>query len=366
MSLKKETLDIDGFEEVIKFSDDETGLLSIIAIHSTRLGPSIGGTRIQPYASFQDGLEDVLRLSEGMSFKTSFLDGRSGGAKSVIFYDPNKGIPDALLASFAEAINTFEGRYYCAEDVGCFQDQLKVIQRYTPFIVGVDVEGSSGNPSAYTALSTMMAIDAGLDFLYGSKTLRGKKVAIQGVGQVGKILAEMLFYKGCDLVVCDINEAATEHLRHKFNAKVVGIDEIYDVDAEIFAPCALGACLNKDTIKRLKCRLVAGSANNQLLSDEDSLRLKERGILYAPDFVANCGGLINVQTELMPQGYCPKIARDEVFKTYDKMLYIFEIAKRENSDPHSVAIKMAEERVLELEKKGAPEFVVHHSQVELV
>ena len=361
MALEKKELEIKGYERVIKFLDKETGLLAVIAIHSTKLGPAIGGTRIYPYSTFKEGLNDVLRLSKAMSYKASFLEGRSGGGKSIIFYDPKKGVPEELLKSFSEAVNSLKGTYYCAEDVGCFQKELKVIHKYTPYIVGLEVKGSSGNPSNFTALSTLRAMEAALFFCEGSSALRGKSVAIQGCGQVGFSLAQMLFYRGANLTVCDKDGALAKRVELAFGAGIVPIDAIYDVKADIFSPCALGATLNKNTIARLRCKIVVGAANNQLASEEDGVALKERGILYAPDFITNCGGLINVQTELMPSGYNPTFARDTVLKTYDKLYPIFHEAKQRDLDTNRIALEIASNKIKELSNANGPEFVLHHS-----
>ncbi len=334
MGPQLDRLDIAGYEEVYRVTDRTVGLEAVIAIHSTAAGPAVGGTRIFPYPSFDKALTDALRLSKGMSEKNLLADLSLGGGKGVIIGDPQKPLSESLLRSYANAINQLEGRYFTAEDSGMTQAMLQIIQQETPFVLGLESEGSSGNPCPCTAWGTLRGIQATLKELTGSSSVQGKVIALQGVGFVGELLAELLFWEGADLVITDICPKKVEKISTQFDATVVEPEAIYDVPCDIFSPCALGAILNQNTIARLKCKGVAGSSNNQLATPEDGQRLFDRGILYAPDVIVNAGGIINVQRELAKDGFKSTLARDSINKISSRLANIFSIAKSNNIPPN--------------------------------
>lgn len=328
-----EKLNIPDYEEVYKISEPTSGLLGIIAIHSTKNGPALGGVRAFPYQTFDKALEDALRLSRGMTIKC-FLGGTSlGGGKSVIIADPKKGISTEVWRAFGQCVEKLEGRYYTAEDSGSTQKDLQVIAQETSYIVGLESDESSGNPCPYTAWGTLRGIQATIEEITGSSSLEGKTIAIQGLGFVGSILAELLFWHGANLIVTDIDAKKLKQIVRKFDATPVEPDHIYDVPCDIFAPCAMGGTLNENTIARLKCYGVAGCANNQLLTPEDGERLNERGILYAPDVLVNAGGVINVQTEIGSHTYRPTFSRDHVNQIFQRTKNLFALAKEQGISP---------------------------------
>ena len=341
-----EKLDIPGYEEVYKVHDASVGLMAIISIHSTKMGPAVGGTRIFPYASFDEALTDALRLSKGMTQKSVLADASLGGGKGVIIADPREPIPGQLLRSFARAVHSLQGRYFTAEDSGITQDHLRVIREETPFVLGIESTQSSGNPCPCTAWGVLRGIQATMEELTGSTSLKGKVIALQGAGFVGTHLAELLFWEGADLFVTDICPEKVERICKKFDATAVEPENIFDVPCDIFSPCAMGAILNKRTIPRLQCKAVAGSSNNQLeVEEEDGTLLKERGILYAPDIVINTGGFINVQMEVGIDSYKPTLARDSINKIYDRLKHVYAIAKKEDICPSEAAFKLANKKL---------------------
>ncbi len=344
MSLQLEEFTIPDYEKVIKVTDDSVGLQAIIAIHNTHMGPALGGVRIYPYEKFDDALFDVLRLSKGMTYKSALSQLGLGGGKSVIIADSRKKSKE-LLRAFGQAVDALQGAYICAEDVGCNEDDVKTIRETTKFVTGLKHEKSSGNPAPFTAWGTYRGIQAILQFLYGSPSVQNKVIAIQGLGSVGATLAETLFWHGAQLILADINEDKARTLARKYGAQVVPADQILSVKCDILAPCALGGVLNSTTIPQLQCKAVGGCANNQLLEDQDGNRLSQLGILYAPDFVINAGGIINVRHELFPGGYQPREARNDVHKIFDRLLDVFEIAKQNKCSTHHAAMLLAEHRI---------------------
>lgn len=288
-------LNINGYERVISCENKKAGLKSLIAIHNTKLGPALGGCRMWNYKTKEDAITDVLRLSKGMTKKAALAGLPLGGAKAVIWGDSKKDKTPELFEAMGEFVEYLDGKYIIAEDVGTTLEDLRIMARKTQYAGSTN---GSGNPSPKTAFGVYKGIKATVKHKLGLDSLKGLKVAIQGVGAVGKHLAFLLFVDGCDLIISDINEAPLKELAHKTDAKIVSEDEIYNIDCDIFSPCALGATLNLETIPQLQCSAVAGCANNQLLIPEYGLLLKERGILYAPDYVINAGGLINVFCEI--------------------------------------------------------------------
>lgn len=345
MDLKEEILDVAGYERVIKVVDLDSGLLGIIAIHNTTLGPGLGGTRIYPYKDFDEALTDALRLSKGMTYKAAIAQVGLGGAKSVIMADPQTQKTPELLKAFGEAVNRLEGKYICAEDVGCTPSDIDTILQTTKYACGVHNLRGSGNPASFTAHGTFLSIQSVLQELDGSDSLEGKIVAIQGVGSVGKKLAERLFWAGAQLIISDVDLDVIEHFAHQFDAKRVSPEEIFEVECDVFSPCALGGMINQNTIPKFKCRAIAGAANNQLLKPTDADLLQQRGILYAPDFVVNAGGLINVMNELSSEGYNATKARNMINQIYHQLLQIYEIAQQNHVSTHQAAVSLADHRI---------------------
>ncbi len=354
-------LDVSDYEEVLLITNEKVGLRAIIAIHDTSLGSALGGTRIYPYATQEAALFDVLRLSEGMTYKSALAESGFGGGKSVIIADPNKQKTQELLHAFGEAVDSLQGKYICAEDMGCSPEDVGTISEKTPYVVGTLHPKSSGNPSYYTAWGTYCGIKASLQHLYKNTSVKGKTVAIQGLGSVGMKLAEMLFQAGAKIIVTDTDPEKMKYARAHYSAKIVALNEIYSQPCDIFAPCAMGGILHCKTIKHLKCKVIAGCANNQLLRSEDADALHKKGILYAPDFVINAGGLINVAEELCKEGYNKKNAFEKTQKIYDRLLQIYEIADKSGISTHEAAISLARFRInYKIGKRKEPP-VFHHA-----
>ena len=356
--LKVEEIEVEGYERVLEVKESNSGLHAIIAIHDTTLGPALGGIRVWPYKSFEEALTDACRLAEGMTCKASVAETGTGGGKSVIIHRGEKS--EELLHAFAEAVNCLEGMYICAEDVGMSVDDVAVINQKTKHVVGLP--STSGNPSIYTAWGTYMGVHSVCYKLFGSRSVRGKKVAIQGLGSVGMELARLLFWEGAELIVADVNQEAVELACKQFGATAVSIDEILSVECDILAPCALGGILNKETIPQLKCKGIAGAANNQLLVEEDGDALYERGILYAPDFIINSGGLLNVIVEITPEGYDPAVARDKVNHIYDVLVKVFTLCEEKKMAANRVARELSAYNVEQGIGKRT-EAVVFHSKI---
>jgi leucine dehydrogenase len=345
ISLQMEPLSIKGYEEVIKVTDPKAGLSAIIAIHNRTLGPALGGIRIQPYPTFEAALQDVLRLSKGMTYKSSIAEVGYGGGKSVIIADPKKHKTPELLQAFGAAVDQLEGGYICAEDVGCTTEDVSEVRKATQYVVGLPHARSSGDPGPFTAWGTFRGIQATVKRLFGTDSLEGRKIAIQGLGNVGMNLAEFLFWAGAELIFSDIDSVKLQKMASKYAAKAVSADEIIKVDCDILAPCALGGIINDHNLPAFRCKGIAGSANNQLLTDAHARMLRSRGILYAPDFVINAGGLLNVAAELEERGYNPVHSRAKVHRIYDTLLAIYEIAERNGESTHESALALAEYRL---------------------
>jgi len=344
-SLQMEALSVAGYEQVWKVSDPSVGLLSIIAIHDTTLGPTLGGTRIYPYASFEQGLDDVLRLSKGMTYKSAISDVGFGGGKSVIFADPKTQKTPELLRAFGLAVESLKGLYIAAEDSGCTTADVKTIREVTKYLVGLPHEKSSGDPGPFTAWGVFRGIQSCMKKLHGSDSLQGKVVAVQGLGNVGEVLCQHLFWAGAELILADLDGEKAERLAKKYGAKLVSPEEILSVECDVLAPCALGGVVNRNTLDKFRCQAIAGAANNQLAQDSFADALKEKGILYAPDFVINAGGLLNVAAELEEEGYSSRAARGKVHRIYDTLLAIYEIAEKNRESTHSAALSLADYRL---------------------
>jgi leucine dehydrogenase len=332
------------YEQLVFCQDKESGLKAIIAIHDTTLGPALGGTRMWTYKSEEDAIVDALRLARGMTYKNAAAGLNLGGGKTVIIGDPKKDKNEAMFRAFGRFIQGLNGRYITAEDVGTTVEDMDLIHEETRFVTGISPAfGSSGNPSPVTAYGCYKGMKAAAKVAYGDDSLQGKVVAVQGVGSVAYHLCKYLHEEGAKLIVTDINKENMERAVRDFGAETVDPDKIYEVDCDIFSPCALGAIVNEETIPLLKCKVIAGSANNQLKEDEHADLLEEKGIVYAPDYVINAGGVINVADELL--GYNRDRAMKKVEGIYDTILKVFEIAKRDNISSHKAADRMAEERI---------------------
>ncbi|MEO8276010.1 MAG: Glu/Leu/Phe/Val dehydrogenase dimerization domain-containing protein [Thermoanaerobaculia bacterium] len=340
-----------GHERVLLCSNPEVGLQAIIAIHSTVLGPGLGGTRMWPYESFDAALTDALRLSRGMTYKAAAAGINLGGAKAVIVGDPKQDKSEALFRAFGRFVDSLGGHYITAEDVGTSTADMELIAQETPWVTGVAPElGGGGDPSPVTALGVLQGIRASAQTLWGTTDLASRTVAVQGLGSVGGYLATYLKDEGAKIIGCDIDAQAIAEAR-ELGVEIVAPDAIYDVDCDIFAPCALGAILNDDTIPRLKAKAVAGGANNQLAdAARHGVEIERRGILYAPDFVINAGGLINVFQEFV--GYDQERALRRARGIYDNVLRVFSIARRDNIPSAVAADRMAEARIADVKKLG--------------
>ncbi|AMR27727.1 leucine dehydrogenase [Hymenobacter psoromatis] len=332
-------------EQVVYCHDHETGLKAIIGIHNTVLGPALGGTRMWHYATEAEALHDVLRLSRGMTYKAAISGLNLGGGKAVIIGDVKKLKNEALLRKFGRFVNNLNGKYITAEDVNMTTKDMEYIRMETKHVAGLpESMGGSGDPSPVTAYGTYMGMKAAAKKAFGSDSLAGKRIAVQGVGYVGTYLLEYLQKEGAQLVLTDYYEERAYEAASRFGAQAVGMDEIYDQDVDIYSPCALGATINDDTIGRLKCRVIAGCANNQLeRENEHGPELVRRGIVYAPDFLINAGGLINVYSEIVGSSRQGALAQTE--RIYDYTLQVLDKAEQENSHPQAAAIRQAQERI---------------------
>lgn len=344
---KKEiiTLKIPGYENVLEIKNPETGLHAFIAIHNTTLGPALGGLRIFPYKTREEALEDALRLAKGMTYKSAAVEIGLGGGKSVIIANPKTDKTPALLKAFAEALDTLKGKYIVAEDVGSAPEDMLVIRETTPYVAALPTDASSGDPSRFTAWGVFRGMEAVAHQLWGSRSLKEKTVLIQGVGNVGACLAELLFWRGANLLITDIDEERTRLIAKKVGGRIVDPDAFCKEKFDIYAPCALGGTLNERSIPQLSCVGVAGSANNQLLTPEDGERLTAHDILYAPDYLINAGGIINAAMEFSPEGYDPNNARNQVDKIYNTLLEVFRKAEQQHLPTGVIADKMAEEKI---------------------
>ncbi|MFC3900785.1 Glu/Leu/Phe/Val family dehydrogenase [Aliicoccus persicus] len=340
-----EKMEHHDYEQLVFCQDKATGLKAIICIHDTTLGPALGGTRFWNYETEEEAITDVLRLARGMTYKNAAAGLNIGGGKAVIIGDPKEIKSEELFRAFGRFVHSLNGRYITAEDVNTTVQDMDNIYLETPYVTGISESyGSSGNPSPKTALGVYMAMKRTAQEVFGTDSLKNRTIAVQGVGTVAYAVCEYLHKEGAKLIVTDINEEAVQRAVDNFGAEAVGVDDIYDVEADIYSPCALGATLNDDTIPRLKVKAVCGAANNQLASTQKhSEMLEERGILYAPDFVVNSGGVINVSDEL--EGYDEERAVHKVKGIYKQMGKIFDIAKRDNISTAFAANKLAEERL---------------------
>lgn len=331
-------------EEVIYCYDKGVGLRAIIAIHNTALGPALGGTRMWNYKSEDEALVDVLRLSKGMTYKAAAAGLNLGGGKAVIIGDPKKQKTESLFRAFGQYINALNGKYITAEDVNTCVTDMEYVFMETPWVTGIPKGlGGSGDPSPYTAHGVLMGMKAAVKEKFGLDSLKGLTVAVQGLGNVGSNLVRYLLEEGAKIKVADLDPMRVKDHVDRFKVTALAVDEIVSADCDVFAPCALGAVINDLTIGQLKCKIIAGGANNQLAESRHGEALRELGILYAPDYVINAGGLMNVFVEL--EGYSSDRAFEKTSRVYENMMRVFDFAKEEGISTHIAADKIAEARI---------------------
>jgi leucine dehydrogenase len=344
-----------GHERVLFCSNPEVGLQAIIAVHSTVLGPGLGGCRMWPYGSTEEALTDVLRLSRGMTYKAAAAGLNLGGGKAVIIGDAKKDKTEELFRAFGRYVESLNGFYITAEDVGTGTEDMEVVHHETRWVTGLPPElGGGGDPSPVTAFGTLQGIKAAVQHL-GDDSLKGRSVAVQGLGSVGYNLARFLRDEGAKVFGTDIDPETTARAREELGVEIVPIDEILEVECDVVAPCALGAVINDDSIPKLRCRVVAGAANNQLKEDRHGQELHDRGILYAPDYVINAGGLINVYNELV--GYNREVAMRMARGIFANMARLFEISRAQSIPTYLAADRLAEERIGRVKGLGGQHWV---------
>ena len=331
-----------GHEEILFCNDQATGLKAIIAVHNTVLGPALGGTRMWMYANEMEALKDVLRLSKGMTYKNSISGLNLGGGKAVIIGDARSMKSEALFRRFGKFVDSLAGNYITAEDVGISPSDMQWVNIETKHVAGLP--GKSGDPSPVTAYGVYMGIKACAKEQFGSDSLSGKTIAVQGVGHVGEYLVKHLTEENANVVITDIHEETLLRVSKQYGVKVVAPNEIYDVPMDIYAPCALGATINDDTLGRLRCSIIAGAANNQLQDEQKhGLELMNKGIIYAPDYTINAGGVINCFSEV--EGLSSEWAHVKAGEIYTTILNIIKRSKEGNIPTYQIANKMAEERI---------------------
>ena len=349
------------YEQIVFCQHQASGLKAIIAIHDTTLGPALGGTRMWTYESEEVAIEDALRLAKAMTYKNAAAGLNLGGGKAVIIGDPHKDKNEEMFRAYGRFIQGLNGRYITAEDVGTTVSDMDIIHEETDFVTGVSPAfGSSGNPSPVTAYGVYRGMKAAAKAAFGTDSLEGKTVAVQGVGNVAYHLCKHLHEEGAVLVVTDIHQEAVDKAVRDFGAKAVDPNDIYSVECDIFSPCALGGIINDLTIPQLKAKVIAGSANNQLKEERHGDIIHEMGIVYAPDYVINAGGVMNVADELY--GYNRERAMKKVETIYDKIETVLTIANRENIPTYKAADRMAEERI-EKVKKAQKSFLVNSKHI---
>jgi valine dehydrogenase (NAD+) len=332
-----------------------SGLRAIVAIHSTALGPALGGTRFRPYKTVAEALADVMRLSQAMSYKAAMAGLDLGGGKAVIIGSPAELRSPALWQDYAAFLDGFAGRYYTAEDVGTTQADMDEIGRHTSYVTGRSVEaGGSGDPSPVTAYGVLRAMQATVRSLFATDSIEGRTIAISGVGKVGSTLAGLAAAEGAKVVVGDVDAGAARRVAELTGTTVVPAVEVHRTRCDIFAPCALGGALNEPTVGELACEAVVGAANNQLASPEMADRLHARGIAYVPDYVANAGGIINIAYE-RDRTYDPEAARAHVGRIYDTVLALFDAAASTGETLEVIAERTAKQRIAAARGPTSPE-----------
>jgi len=343
-------LEMLGHKKVVFCSDPDTGLKAIIAIHDTTLGPALGGTRMWAYKNEHDALQDVLRLSKAMTYKAAMSGLNLGGGKAIIIGDSRKDKTEALLRKFGRFIKNLNGEFITAEDLGTNPKDMEFIRMETQYVTGVpETIGGSGDPTPIAAQGVFMGIKAAIKEVYGNDNIAGRTVIVQGIGHVGENLVRLLREENAKVYASDINEERLGQVAKKYGAEAISNNSIFDIDADIYAPCAMGGTINTQTIKKLKCAIIAGSANNQLEDEQLHGRmLLEKGILFAPDYVINAGGLINCYSELM--GFSKKRTLQLTENIYDATRNVLKLSKAENISSIEAANKIAEKRIADIKK----------------
>lgn len=346
-------LSFDNHEQIVFCNDKDTGLKAIIGIHNSVLGPALGGTRMWNYANEWEALNDVLRLSRGMTYKSAITGLDLGGGKAVIIGDAKTQKTPEMMRKFGEFVNSLSGRYITAEDVGMVTADMDTVRDVTPYVTGIsESRGGSGNPSPVTAYGVYMGMKAAAKYQFGSDNLDGKKILVQGIGHVGETLVDYLTKEGALVQISDINEERLQEVSAKYGSTIYSGADLYTADVDIYAPCALGATINDDTVYKIKAKVIAGAANNQLANENiQGPILQQRGIVYAPDFLINAGGIINVFSEIAHYDKAESMRRTE--NIYNTTLEIFEYAKSNNLTPQKAAMEIADTRIAQRKKEKA-------------
>ncbi len=346
-------LSFDNHEQIVFCNDKDTGLKAIIGIHNSVMGPALGGTRMWNYANEWEALNDVLRLSRGMTYKSAMAGLNLGGGKAVIIGDAKTQKTPELMRKFGEFVHSLSGRYITAEDVGMVTADMDTVRDVTPYVTGIsESRGGSGNPSPVTAYGVYMGMKAAANYQFGSDALDGKKILVQGIGHVGETLVEFLTKEGALVQITDINQDKLNEVSAKYGASIFTGDDLYSADVDIYAPCALGATINDDTVYKIKAKVIAGAANNQLANENThGPILQERGIVYAPDFVINAGGIINVYGEIAHYGKEEAMRRTQ--NIYNTTLEIFDYGVKNNLTPQKAAMAIADARIEQRKKENA-------------
>ncbi|PVW13083.1 Glu/Leu/Phe/Val family dehydrogenase [Marixanthomonas spongiae] len=342
----------DNHEQIVFCNDKDTGLKAIIGIHNTVLGPALGGTRMWQYTSEWEALNDVLRLSRGMTFKSAITGLNLGGGKAVIIGDAKTQKTPELMKRFGEFVHSLSGKYITAEDIGMNTEDMDLVRSVTPYVTGIsETLGGAGNPSPITAYGVFMGMKAAAKYAFGTDVLEDRVVYVQGIGHVGEVLVEHLTNEGAKVHIADINQERLEEVRDKYGATIYEGGNIYAEEMDIYAPCALGATINDQTISQLKAKVVAGAANNQLAEEQKhGLELRKKGIVYAPDFLINAGGIINVYAELENYGRQEIMSKTE--NIYNTTLEILKNAEKNDVTTHQAAFNMANRRIEERKEKN--------------
>ena len=346
-------LSFDNHEQIVFCHDKDTGLKAIVGIHNTVMGPALGGTRMWKYANEWEALNDVLRLSRGMTYKSAITGLNLGGGKAVIIGDSKHDKTPEMITKFGQFVNSLSGKYITAEDVGTTTADMDRIHKETKFVTGISEElGGSGNPSPVTAYGVYMGMKAAAKYKFGSDNLEGKRILVQGNGHVGETLISYIRKEGAEVFVSDIHQEKMDAMVEKYGAKIYTGDDIYSADVDIYSPCALGATINDDTVYKIQAKVIAGAANNQLAVESVHGKvLRERGIVYAPDFLINAGGIINVYGEIVKYEKGEAMRRTE--NIYNTTLEIFSYAEQNNMTTQQAAMQIAENRIEQRKKENA-------------
>lgn len=343
----------DNHEQIVFCNDKDTGLKAIIGIHNTVLGPALGGTRMWKYENEWEALNDVLRLSRGMTYKSAISGLNLGGGKAVIIGNSKSDKTPEMITEFGKYVHSLSGKYITAEDVGTTTPDMDLIREVTPFVTGIsEAKGGSGNPSPVTAYGVYMGMKAAAKYKFGTENLDGKRVLVQGTGHVGETLVDYLTKEGALVTITDLSESRMEEVSRKYGATILKGGDIYETECDIYAPCALGATINDDTVYRIQASVIAGAANNQLANEKvHGEILRERGIAYAPDFLINAGGIINVYGEIVNYGKEEAMKRTE--NIFNTTLEIFSLADARNITTYQAAMAIAEKRIDDRKKENA-------------